>query len=170
MHRDILEKRSGNHNFDCQAPAFLSIDSQAENPLSEVATLINDSQARILFCAESAGRRESLLDLLSRHHIKPEICDSWQAFIVSKKRLAITVGPLETGLQLSDTIIIAEPQLFGQRVMQTRRRRKTPDNNDAVIKNLTELRIGAPVVHLDHGVGRYHGLQKIGAGGETAEF
>ena len=170
MHRDALEEKAGNHNFDCQPPAFLSIDSQAENPLKEVAALISDSQARILFCAESAGRRESLLDLLSRHAIKPDICDSWQDFMVSDKRLAMTIGPLEAGLQLSDTIVIAEPQLFGQRVMQTRRRRKAQDNSDTVIKNLTELRIGAPVVHLDHGVGRYRGLQKIGAGGETAEF
>ena len=170
MHRDVLEEKAGNHNFDCQAPAFLSIDSQAENPLKEVASLIKESKARILFCAESAGRRESLLDLLSRHNIKPESCESWQAFIVSDKKLAITIGPLEAGLQLNDTIVIAEPQLFGQRVMQTRRRRKTQDNSDAVIKNLTELRIGAPVVHLDHGVGRYRGLQTIGVEGETAEF
>ncbi|MCP3907904.1 MAG: transcription-repair coupling factor [Oceanicoccus sp.] len=170
MHRDVLEEKVGHHNFDCQPPAFLNIDSQAENPLKDVEALINKSNARILFCAESAGRRESLLDLLHRHSITPENCDSWQAFIDSNERLAITIGPLEAGLQLSDTIVIAEPQLFGQRVMQSRRRRKTQDNSDAVIKNLTELRIGAPVVHLDHGVGRYRGLQEIGVEGETAEF
>ena len=60
--------------------------------------------------------------------------------------------------------------MFGQRVMQSRRRRKMQDNSDAVIKNLTELQLGAPVVHIDHGVGRYRGLQSIGVDGEETEF
>ncbi|WP_101759606.1 transcription-repair coupling factor [Oceanicoccus sp. KOV_DT_Chl] len=170
LHRDALEAKAGNYNFDSQPPPFLSINAQAENPLIELESLIANADARILFCAESAGRRESLLELLQRHNIKPALFNSWQQFIASDEMLGITVGPLESGLKLDNILLIAEPQLFGQRVMQSRRRRKMQDNSDAVIKNLTELRLGAPVVHIDHGVGRYRGLQSIGIDGEETEF
>ncbi|MBF2991808.1 transcription-repair coupling factor, partial [Pseudomonas aeruginosa] len=63
-----------------------------------------------------------------------------------------------------------ESPLFGQRVMQRRRREKTRDGGDAVIKNLTELREGAPVVHIDHGVGRYLGLITLEVDNQQAEF
>ena len=169
LHREPLEEKVGNHNFDCQKPAFLSIDSQSETPLADIEKLIIESQARILFCAESAGRRETLLELLQRHGINPATVDNWQQFVDSNESLAVTIGPLESGLNLKDIIVIAEPQLFGQRVMQSRRRRKAQDNSDAIIKNLTELRIGAPVVHIDHGVGRYRGLQDINLGNTGAD-
>jgi len=170
LHREQLDQKAGNINFDSSAPVFLTIDNKAEKPLAEVAQLINESQSRILFCAESAGRREALLDLLQRHGIKPAIVDSWQQFLISSEPLAITIAPLETGLATDNIIVIAEPQLFGQRVLQTRRRRKAQDNSDAVIKNLTELRMGAPVVHIDHGVGRYRGLQEIAVDQQDTEF
>jgi transcription-repair coupling factor (superfamily II helicase) len=169
-YRDSLPTRAGNHNFDSQQPPFLAIDNQSDSPLAEIEKLVNESNNRILFCAESAGRRETLIELLQRHNINPTTIDNWQQFVDGDDKLAITIGPIESGLQLPAITVIAEPQLFGQRVMQSRRRRKAKDNSDAIIKNLTELRIGAPVVHIDHGVGRYHGLQDIGVDGQDTEF
>jgi transcription-repair coupling factor (superfamily II helicase) len=170
LHRDPLKDKLGNNNLDCSPPPFLAIDSKSDKPLFAIEQLIEESTARVLFCAESAGRRESLIELLNRNGIRPTTIDGWQQFIDSDISLAITIGPLESGLNLDNIIVIAEPQLFGQRVMQTRRRRKSQDNSDAVIKNLTELRIGAPVVHLDHGVGRYRGLQDISVDEQNTEF
>ncbi len=170
LHREALEQRVGTVNFDSTAPPFLTIDNKSETPLAELKQLITNSESRILFCAESAGRRETLIELLQRHSINPAIVDSWQQFANNDEPLAITIAPLETGLATKDMIVIAEPQLFGQQVLQTRRRRKTQDNSDAVIKNLTELRMGAPVVHLDHGVGRYRGLQEIAVDDQDTEF
>ena len=66
--------------------------------------------------------------------------------------------------------LIAESQLFGERVQQRRRRKASQDQADQVIKNLTELRIGAPVVHIDHGVGRYRGMQTISVDEQDNEF
>jgi transcription-repair coupling factor (superfamily II helicase) len=170
LHREPLAEKAGNNNFSCSQPPFLAIDSKADKPLLAIEQLITSSTSRILFCAESAGRRESLIDLLNRNDIDPVVVDNWQQFIDGDETLAITVAPLEAGLQLDNIIVIAEPQLFGQRVMQSRRRRKSQDNADAAIKNLTELRIGAPVVHLDHGVGRYRGLQDISVDEQSSEF
>ncbi|MCR3778542.1 transcription-repair coupling factor, partial [Pseudomonas aeruginosa] len=94
------------------------------------------------------------------------------AFLASQARLAISIAPLDEGLLLDHPALalVAESPLFGQRVMQRRRREKTRDGGDAVIKNLTELREGAPVVHIDHGVGRYLGLITLEVDNQQAEF
>ena len=74
--------------------------------------------------------------------------------------LGLTVAPLDEGMQLPDRnqTWIAESHLYGQQVMQRRRRQKSAQDPDSAIKSLSELVIGAPVVHIDHGVGRYQGL------------
>jgi len=171
VHQDPLEEKAGNSNFDASPPPFLTIDSKSEQPLADAAALLNKPGTRLLFCAESAGRRESLSDLLLRQGIRPTAVDSWQQFISGECTVAITVAPIEAGLSIGDKVhVIAEPQLFGQRVMQSRRRRRAKDTSDAVVKNLTELQIGSPVVHLDHGVGRYRGLQEISTDQQDTEF
>ena len=111
-----------------------------------------------------------LLELLARLKLKPSEFDSWPAFTASKKRLGICIAPLNDGLLLEDLALVAESPLFGQRVMQRRRREKSRDGGDNAIKNLTELREGAPVVHIDHGVGRYLGLVTMEFDGQAAEF
>ncbi len=126
----------------------------------------------MLFCAESAGRREVLLELLAR--LKLQAARSGRLGRVHRQqtRLAISIAPLDEGLLLDQPALalIAESPLFGQRVMQRRRREKSRDGGDNVIKNLTELREGAPVVHIDHGVGRYLGLVTLEIDGQAAEF
>lgn len=172
LHRDPLDEKPGASNFDSSPPPFLSIDSKSDQPLAEVQKLLNTPLQRCLFCAESAGRRESLLELLQRHDITPDVVENWSAFVNGDQPLAITIAPIESGLSLTSTniTVIAESQLFGQRVMQSRRRKSSKHNGDAVIKNLTELRIGSPVVHIDHGVGRYQGLQDINIDEQDTEF
>ena len=163
----------GAQMFPASVLPDLAIQAKAANPLAALAGYIEDFPGRVLFTAESAGRREVLLELLERLKLRPQTVDGWQEFVSSKARLAITIAPLDDGLQLNDPALalIAESPLFGQRVMQRRRREKRSDGgNDAVIKNLTELREGAPVVHIDHGVGRYLGLATLEIDGQAAEF
>ena len=163
----------GGQAFPASVLPDLAIQAKAANPLAALSGYIEQFPGRVLFTAESAGRREVLLELLDRLKLKPQTVDGWQEFVASKARLAITIAPLDDGLQLNDPALalIAESPLFGQRVMQRRRREKRSDgSNDAVIKNLTELREGAPVVHIDHGVGRYLGLATLEIDGQAAEF
>ncbi len=172
LHREAMTDKPGRITFATAAPPFLPIDAKAELPLAAVENLIQQTDSRILFCAESAGRREILLELLQRHNIQPALCANWLDFVNGEQALAITIAPIESGIVLTDCgiTVIAEPQLFGQRVMQSRRRRKASDNSDAVVKNLTELKIGAAVVHIDNGVGRYRGLQTIRVDEQDTEF
>nr|WP_288499733.1 transcription-repair coupling factor [uncultured Pseudomonas sp.] len=165
-----IEPGVGRTRFEASALPDLAIQAKTSEPLAALRRFIEEYPGRVLFCAESAGRREVLLELLARLKLKPREVEGWPQFCASKERLGITIAPLDEGLQLADIALIAESPLFGQRIMQRRRREKTRDAGDNVIKNLTELREGAPVVHIDHGVGRYLGLVTMEFDGQAAEF
>ena len=159
-------------NLPFSAPPQVLIQPRASQPASALITLMNSFEGRILFVAESTGRRETLLEMLRDKKIFPRVFDSWHTFIESGETIGITVASMERGLSLNEPklCIITEPQLFGERAQQRRRRRQKTRDADAIISNLTDLNIGAPVVHEDHGVGRYLGLQKLDVGDIEAEF
>jgi len=159
-------------NFKTTAPPQLLINTRAAAPTEDLRNFINKTQTRILFAAESTGRRETLLGLLRDNQIQPVQFESWHAFLNSKEKLGITVAPLEQGLSLLEPEIhvISETQLFGQQVFQRRRRSSQQRDTENIFKSLAELTIGAPVVHEEYGVGRFLGLQTITTGDLTAEF
>jgi transcription-repair coupling factor (superfamily II helicase) len=174
---ETLDKKIGNTNFNTQPAPSLPIRAQTDNPLSAIEAFLMEYEGRILFCAETAGRRETLLEMLGRIRIQPRLVDSWKDFLDNTSKIAITIaaidqGLLQLGLSQQNPVVtlIAESQLFGERIQQIRRRKQTQDNADMVIKNLTELKIGAAVVHIDHGVGRYRGLETITVDNQTNEF
>ncbi len=151
----------------------LTVDHHIEQPLGKLEQFLTGrGDAAVLFCCDSAGRRESLLELLRRIKQEPQVLAGWQEFSTVAPRLAITVAPLESGFWLQDPswIVITENQLFAHHVSQRRRRGRVQDNTEFVIKSLTELNPGSPVVHSDHGVGRYLGLQSFEVEGQLTEF
>ncbi|MDO8273847.1 MAG: CarD family transcriptional regulator, partial [Gammaproteobacteria bacterium] len=117
-------------------------------------------------------RRENMLELLKTINISPAPVDSWDAFILGQQPFAITIAPLDRGmwLQQPSRLVVTETQLFGQRVAQRRRRKRDQDNTEFLIRNLNELHIGAAVVHIEHGVGRYRGLQTLTIEDQETEF
>ncbi|MDR3492902.1 MAG: transcription-repair coupling factor [Gammaproteobacteria bacterium] len=158
--------------FTTQAPLSLNIDHKATQPLHALEGFLLDYNGRILFCAETSGRREVLLQLFKTIQLTPQLFSSWQEFLNSHATHGITVAPLDDGLCLESPAItvIAETQLYGKRVMQRRRRKVTQQDTDAIVKDLTELQVGSPIVHLDHGIGRYLGLQTLNVGDQVSEF
>ncbi|MDL5595844.1 transcription-repair coupling factor [Bacillus subtilis] len=167
-----LEPGVGRERFPTRALPDLAIEDKASEPLAALRRFLEEFPGRVLFSAESAGRREVLLELLARLKLRPQEVAGWPEFVASSERLAITIAPLDEGLLLDEPALalVAESPLFGQRVMQRRRRERRSDGGDNVIKNLAELREGAPVVHIDHGVGRYLGLITLEIEGQAAEF
>ncbi len=166
------DEAAGKFNYATQQPPPLAFDIRGQQPAKALLAFMGDFKGRILFAAESAGRREALLELLKGYDIRPQLFNSWQAFIDDSSKIGIAIAPLEHGLLLDQPqiAVITEPQLFGQQVMQRRRRKRRNDEGEKAIHNLAELQVGSPVVHIDHGVGRYLGLQKITAGGMENEF
>lgn len=163
---DVFQKV--NHFANIRATVTTAI----EQPFHTLEEFIQNNPARVLFCAESAGRREILLQQLNKIAIYPHAYPDWHTFFTDTAPYGITTAPLETGLSLTHPAIhlITESQLFGHRVVQQRRRKESVQDPDLIIKDLTELQIGAPIVHIDHGVGRYLGLQTLTVGEQIAEF
>ncbi len=150
----------------------LPLNKKGEAPAAELRSFLNAYQGRVLIATESAGRREALLDQLNSAGLKPQSLSSWHEFLVSDTRFAITVAPLEDGLALIDPAltVLTERQLFDERVQQTRRRKRAGRDPESIVRDLADLALGAPVVHTDHGVGRYQGLLKLDIGGDPGEF
>jgi len=167
-----LENKAGFHNYATTLPPQLTLNTQADKSVDALLQFVQNFQGRILFAAETAGRRETLLELLREHQLHPIVYENWDKFLADDKTLGITVAPIENGLILQQEAIavIAETQLFGQQVMQRRRRHRRKRDADAVIRNLAELTVGAAVVHEDHGVGRYLGLQTLDVGDIETEY
>ena len=159
-------------SFATRALPDLRVKARAERPAGALQDFLAAFNGRTLVCAESAGRRETLIGQLREFGLRPRVVDDWQDFLASDAPVTITVAPLELGAWLDvdpALAIITEPRLFGERALQQRRRRPKRDA-DVIIRNLTDLSVGAPVVHEDHGVGRYLGLQTLSVDGFAAEF
>jgi transcription-repair coupling factor (superfamily II helicase) len=122
--------------------------------------------------AQSAGRRETLRGLLRDNGFEPIDVPDWNAFYRGDMKLALVAAELERGLRLGkpDLAVVTEPQLYGERAAQKRRRVRSERDPEAIIRSLAELRIGDPVVHEDHGIGRYLGLQILNVGDGPTEF
>ncbi|MES1196303.1 MAG: CarD family transcriptional regulator, partial [Steroidobacter sp.] len=159
-------------NFGSTTPPPVKLDARAAEPARALMDHLKNYDGRTLIAAESTGRREMLLDILRKHHIQAPTVNEWQAFAATQTPLAITVSPIARGLQLKEPAItlLAEEQLFGERARQERRRRRADRDPEKIIKDLSDLSIGSPVVHDEYGVGRYRGLIAMDAGGMQGEF
>jgi transcription-repair coupling factor (superfamily II helicase) len=156
-----------------KSPPQLTALSAADAYQDLLKRFITDHQGPVLLCAESAGRREILLESLEKADLRPEPVANWHDFILREVGFGIVVAPVDRGLYAGPGLptLICESQLFGQRVAQRRRRTtRNETDTDAIIRDLTELRVGLPVVHIEHGVGRYLGLQVLQIEGDDAEF
>ncbi|MEX7643463.1 transcription-repair coupling factor [Stenotrophomonas maltophilia] len=127
---------------------------------------------RVLIAADSPGRREALLEVLQAAELKPPVVADLPSFLASDVRFAIAVAPLEDGFALDEPriAVLTERQLFPERAGNARRTRRAGREPEAIIRDLGELTEGAPIVHEDHGVGRYRGLIAMDVGGMPGEF
>ncbi len=159
----------------------LSVERGGQDPLRKLEQHIDKTDKagqRVLVVAESAGRRESLMELLRDHRINLPSIDTLQAFVDSDHRHAITAAPLAAGFIWNDPAnakagiqFVTETELFDA-TPTTRRRRKSEQvtDLDSLIKDLSELNVGDPVVHSNHGIGRYQGMINLDLGDGPSEF
>ena len=158
--------------YHAGAPQKYPVNARAQDPLALFRDFMQTCAGRVLIVAESLGRRETIVELFQREQNRPALCRDWDEFLAGELRFGLTVGPLERGvtLQGAGLAIVSETQLFGERVQQRRLRKKRRHLTDSIVSNLTELSIGAPVVHEEHGVGRYLGLTTLTVNEVETEF
>lgn len=172
MELDPMVQRLPWQNFGTSAPPRLRLDVRAAEPAQALLDFIGSYSGRTLIVAESAGRREMLIDILRKHRVQLPTVASWNEFIAGAMQVAITVSPIASGLLLKEPplALIAEEQLFGERARQERRRRRAERDPEKIIRDLSDLSIGSPVVHEEYGVGRYLGLKTMDVAGLPGEF
>ena len=145
----------------------LTVVRGAEDPLAHLKNHIRNTQQRVLVLAESDGRRASLLDFLHGSQFDPPTFDSLAEFLTSKEKIGIATSSLATGFGWLDAGVdfVTETELFAAS-HTTRKRKKQEQVSDveALIKDLSELKVGDPVVHSGHGIGRYRGLINLDLG------
>jgi transcription-repair coupling factor (superfamily II helicase) len=172
--KERIDKKNNAENVCVENLPSLFIEARAEKPLERLAEFLSVFKGSVLFCAESAGRREVLKELLAKIAVYPSERVDWSDCIkiFSETSLSIVIAPLEEGVILKENIaIITESLLLGQRVMQRRLRKTNQRVFDREVQSLAELTIGAPVVHVDYGIGRYLGLTRLNhTGSQEGEF
>jgi transcription-repair coupling factor (superfamily II helicase) len=159
-------------NFGSEPPPELRADARAAEPFGKLSAFVGRFQGRVLLTADSAGRREIVLEGLRRAGLATQQVADWPAFLQSDAALGIAVAPDVRGLLLParGLALVAEEQLFGERARQERRRRRAERDPEAILRELSALTPGAPVVHEEYGVGRYRGLKVMQVAGNPAEF
>ena len=170
---EAIEEKAGRLNLACAPLPNIAVEHQLTPPTRALEAFLADTDERVLFSVESPGRREALLELLGKQQLKPREVDSIDAFLGGAESLGVLVTPLESSVQLPQLglALICEAELFGIKVSQRRRRdRAKAQSSEAIVRSLAELSHGQPVVHYDHGVGRYLGLEHIEHEGISAEY
>ncbi|ESP93785.1 MULTISPECIES: transcription-repair coupling factor [Pseudoalteromonas] len=172
-----LGTKAGHTNVDSALIDDVRVDHKQADPYHAILSYITTQKkqkGKVLFSVESDGRRESLLTLLKPTGLKLKEFESFEKFAKGRTDVGLIVSPLEASVFLDGKqplTLITEQELLGIKVSQRRRRKhKYEQGQDALIRNLAELKEGQPIVHLDHGVGRYLGLQTIDAAGVATEF
>jgi len=156
----------------------VAVERKAEDPLARLRALLDHSRIegrRVLLLADSAGRRETIGQFLRDHALVAADSADFGGFVATDAPLSLGVAPLQTGFALPqrDLIVLTESELYAASPRRQRNRsRERASNVEAMIRDLAELKVGDPVVHVEHGIGRYLGLETLQAGAddEAAEF
>ena len=167
-----LDEAGGALNLPVRLPPAIRIEARYEDAARALMTFLDDFDGRVLFTADSPGRRESVLDLLQGRGIHASRIEDWATFANGDQAVAVSVAPIEDGVMLADEAlaIISEHQLFGEKPKQRSRRRRAERDPETIIRQLNDLEPGSPVVHSDYGIGRYLGLITLEVSDITAEF
>ena len=170
--RLVLEKESSETAQFLQVPD-IAVHRKDADPVSGLRRLLANEKVRILICSDSAGRKESIRQLFEEsnsvtgqdgkppYQLKPESFETVADFIKSDSRFGISTAPLFNGFSwpAQNLIIVTEAELFTSTARQRRKGKESESADpDMLFKDLSELKIGDPVVHAEHGIGRYQGL------------
>ncbi len=150
----------------------LAIDRRAQDPLAALKHALDASVERVLICAESPGRRETMLGYFAEYGLKPVPVENFQEFIAGNAPLALTVSPLAWGFRFpaEGWAAVTESELYAGIVRNKARSREKASSVEGMLRDLSELKVGDPVVHAQHGIGRYQGLVTLNLGDGDAEF
>ncbi|HEV2220760.1 MAG TPA: transcription-repair coupling factor, partial [Casimicrobiaceae bacterium] len=150
----------------------VQVDRRADDPLAALKGVVAMLEGRMLIAAESPGRRETMQQYFAEYGMRPAIVESFADFVASDARLALAASPLQAGFAwpAAGLAFVTEAELYANVVRHGKRETARRSNVDAMVRDLSEMRIGDPVVHEEHGIGRYLGLVTLDVGDGATEF
>lgn len=167
------QTKKGAYNFNCKAKSNYAAERLSDKPLKKLYEYINSNNFNYLIVTETNGRKEVLNDLLKKSDIKAQQIKSWPEFLSTDSKVNLMTAPIFEGVEILDKgiAIITEDQLFGEhRALQRQKTSQKSVDPDILIRSLQELSLNSPVVHIQHGIGRYLGLTRLETQGQVNEF
>ncbi len=150
----------------------VAVDRRAKDPLAALKKFLAGTELRVLVAAESHGRRETMAAYFAEYGLRPAVSESFAAFQSSLERFAIGVSPLSHGFAVPGEgwAIVTEAELYAGVVRRRTRAAEKKASVENMLRDLSELKVGDPVVHEQHGIGRFQGLHGLDVGDGEAEF
>ena len=126
------------------------------------------ARKRIVISAYSAGSADRLTTVMRDHGIEPiEPVNSWQDVLaLPVNTAAIAILPIENGFTAPDFTVLTEQDIFGDRLARPKQKRR---RSDKFILEASSLAVGDLVVHVEHGIGRFEGLETVQLSGGPHE-
>ncbi|MGZ3240482.1 MAG: transcription-repair coupling factor, partial [Burkholderiaceae bacterium] len=153
----------------------IAVNRRVDDPLVNLRAYLLQTNKRVMICAESNGRRETLQQYFNEYALPLTPCEGYTDFVTGLSKLMLGVAPLHSGFELSascgNLVFITETELYagsGRRVGKKKQEGVT--QVESMVRDLSELKIGDPVVHVNHGIGRYMGLTSMDLGDGETEF
>ena len=154
----------------------IAVNRRLDDPLTNLRAYLERLDARVMICADSAGRRETLQQYFGEYKLDLAPVEGFEGFRQSDARLALGVAPLQAGFELLDAdsghlVFITETELYaGSGRRAGKKKQEATSQVESMVRDLSELKIGDPVVHINHGIGRYMGLTSMDLGEGETEF
>jgi len=150
----------------------VAVDRRAQDPLAALKRFLDTSNLRVMVAAESPGRRETMATYFAEHGLKPGLCGDFREFQSGDRSFVLCVSPLARGFMVpaEGWAIVTEAELYAGVVRHRARKAETRTSIEGMLRDLSELKVGDPVVHEQHGIGRYQGLLNLELEDGQGEF
>ncbi|TCS39109.1 transcription-repair coupling factor [Paucimonas lemoignei] len=172
--RWVIQSDPGPSELSAPLPD-IAVNRRLDDPITNLRSFLLQTDKRVLICADSGGRRETLLQYFREHDLTLPASDNYADFLTSSEKLMLGVAPLQAGFQLladgANLAFVTETELYAGTARRAgRRKNESVTQVEAMVRDLSELKIGDPVVHVNHGIGRYMGLVSMDMGDGETEF
>jgi transcription-repair coupling factor (superfamily II helicase) len=150
----------------------IAVNRHADTPTQAFAAFLKSFDGRTLLLADSLGRREIMSGYLLEYGIEAEACEDFASFLTGTKQFMLGIGPVQNGFLLPDQklAIVTETELYASQPRNRAARTAKKSNVEGMLRDLSELKVGDPVVHEQHGIARYQGLVNLDLGEGEGEF
>ncbi len=150
----------------------IAVNRRADIPTHAFAQFLQNFDGRVLLLADSLGRREIISGYLNEYGLAPVLCENYAAFLSSNEKFMLSVAALQNGFVLTDDklAIVTETELYAAQPRSRAARAAKKSNVEGMLRDLSELKTGDPVVHEQHGIARYAGLLNLDMGEGENEF